>query len=124
MTDPSARSRKQRRRVEVAHLNQKRVRGQQDRFANEYGKAQTTQQRFAVTAGALRAAAAPGRHQVDQAAVDRELDRLTNLMRNVLTQLHETQYAHATKVIRTDERRIERNERRLGSDGRTQPESA
>lgn len=120
MTTPSPRSRKQRRRVDVAHLNQKRVSGQRVRFATAYGKAQTAQERFAVTSGALRAAAAPGRHQPDPDSVARLLDRLTDLMKHELTALHDAQYTSAAKTLRADERRSERNERRLASDARTQ----
>lgn len=119
MTTASPASRKQRRRVDVAHLIHKRVSGQRNRFATAYGKAQTAQERFSVTADALRAAAAPGRHQPDPDSVDRLLDRLTDLMKHELNALHDAQYASAAKTLRADERRIERNERRLASDART-----
>jgi hypothetical protein len=112
-------SKKQRRRVAVAHLIQRRVRGQRERFATEYGKAQTAHERFYVVTNALRAATAKGRHLQDPDNADRLLDQLTDAMVHVLAELHDTQYSKAAKTLRADQQRIERNERRLDCDGRT-----
>ncbi|WP_431879169.1 hypothetical protein [Amycolatopsis sacchari] len=110
---------KQRRRVRVALATLRRVRSQRDRFATEYGKAVTAQQRFAAASNALRAAAADGPHQPDPVEVARRLDRITDAMTTLLTELHEAQQDQADKTIRADQRRIERNERRRGCDGRS-----
>jgi hypothetical protein len=123
VTTPNPGSRAQRRRVTVAQLIQRRIRGQRERFATEYGTAHNAQQRFTATANALRAAAADGRHQPDPDTVSRRLDQLTDAMIHVLTELHDTQYAYAAKTLRADQRRIERNERR-STDGRAQPHPA
>ncbi|RSN06003.1 hypothetical protein DMC63_37995 [Streptomyces sp. WAC 05977] len=113
---------KQRRRVRVALATLRRVRGQRERFATEYGKATTAQERFAAASTALRAAAADGAHQPDPDAVARRLDRITDAITTLLTELHEIQENQATKTLRADERRVERNERR--SRDRTHPHPA
>lgn len=111
---------KQRRCVRVALAILRRVRAQRERFASDYGKAATAQERFAATSTALRAAAAEGPHQPDPEAVTRRLDRITDAMTSLLAELHEAQQDKAEKTIRADQRRIQRNERRRGSDGRSQ----
>jgi hypothetical protein len=119
----SPRKQRQRRRVQVAHSTLRRVRGQRERFATAYGKATTAQERLSAAADALRAAAADGAHQPDPDAVARRLDRITDAMTGLLTELHEQQEQHATKTIRADQRRIERNERRRRN-GRSHPQPA
>jgi hypothetical protein len=115
---------KQRRRVRVALATLRRVGDQRQRFATEYGKATSALERFAAVSRALRAAAARGAHQPDPQAVDRRLDQITDAMTRALAELLEAQQDHATKTIRADQRRIERNERRRGCAGRsrTDPE--
>lgn len=110
---------KQRRRVRVALATLRRVRGQRERFATEYGKAVTAQERFAAAANALRAAAADGAHQPDPDEVARRLNRITDSITTLLSELHEAQQDQADKTLRADQRRIERNERRRGCDGRS-----
>lgn len=107
-----------RRRVRVAESTVQRVRHQRERFATDYGKATTAQERFAAASNALRGAAAPGAHQVADPGLAARLDRLTDLMTSLLTELHEAQAAAAAKTIRDDQKRIERNERRR-CDGRS-----
>lgn len=110
---------KQRRRVRVALATLRRVRYQRDRFATEYGAATTAQQRFAASVNTLRAAAADGSHQPDPDEAARRLDRITELITALIIELHEIQEDQAEHTIRADQRRIERNERRRGHDGRS-----
>jgi hypothetical protein len=110
---------RERRRVRVAHATLARVEEQRERFASDYGGATTAQQRFNAVAFALRSAAATGRHQPDPEQLAGRLDALTDQMKALLDELFEAQQATADKTIRTDQRRIARNERRRGCDGRT-----
>ena len=118
-----------RRRVRVALAVLRRVQTQRDRYATAYGQATTAQQRFAATANALRAAAASGSHQHQPDEVARRLDRVTDQMARLLSELLDAQQAKANRTLRADRRRIERNERRRierdrHSRIRQQPESA
>lgn len=110
---------RQRRRVRVALATLRRVRYQRERFATEYGAATTAQGRFAAAANTLRAAAADGSHQPDPDEAARGLSRITELITALIIELHERQEDQANHTIRADERRIERNERRRGHDGRS-----
>ncbi|RJQ74227.1 hypothetical protein D5S17_23455 [Pseudonocardiaceae bacterium YIM PH 21723] len=92
--------------------------GQRQRFLTEYGKATEERQRLAAITNALRAAAAPGRHQPDQDLVDKKLQQINVMALAALNELHEIQEAAANKTLRADQLRIRRNERRRGCDGR------
>lgn len=101
-----------RRRVTVATAVLRRVQVQARRFAVDYAQATTPQQRFATAVSALRAAAAPGRHQVNTDDVAYRLNHLTTEIVTLLEHLHAQQQAAAHTVIRAEQRRVERNERR------------
>lgn len=101
-----------RRRVRAARATDARVALERDRFTTAYAAATTSQQRFNQAATALRAAAAPGRHQPDPAAVTRRLDQITAQITALVEELHIAQRQHAENTIRADERRIARAERR------------
>jgi hypothetical protein len=105
---------KPRRKVTAAKTTLERVRIQRENFDTEYGKATTAQARFAAASNALRAAAAAGRHQPHSEEVGRRLDVLTERMKQLLDALHQEQESKGEKVIRADQRRIARNERRRG----------
>jgi hypothetical protein len=107
-----SRGSKKRLRRLAAEATLRRVAGQREEFTNQYAQATTSQERFGVVADELRAAAADGRHQADPDETKRRLDQITTLMRNFLMDLYDAQEANADKVIRRDDRRIARNERR------------
>lgn len=101
-----------RRRVRVARSTLVRVDRQRERHAVEYSRSTTPVQRLAAVVLALRSAAAPGRHQPDQPAVDRRVDDLAAYAHELLEELWAAQQAAAEKTIRDDERRIARADRR------------
>lgn len=100
-----------RRRVRIAHALLRRVQAQRDWFATAYAAAGTAQARFNAAAAALRSAASERIHR-DNPAVATRLDEITTQITALLDELHQQQEHDANRVLRTDERRQERNERR------------
>lgn len=100
-----------RRRVRAAHARLARIQAQRERFATRYGVARDAQQRFTAAATSLREAAT-AKHQADPAEVARRLEAITEAMRQLVAELHDSQQHQAQTTIRRDARRIARNERR------------
>ena len=101
-----------RHRDRVAAAVLRRVAAQRATLNARYGHATTTGERFAVAADALRAAAAPGPHQPDQAATDRELAALVDQLLAAVARLHTNQETAARRVIEGRSRRVRSAESR------------
>lgn len=94
-----------RRRARVATATLRRVQQQRGRFASDYAAADTASRRFAAATHAVRAAAADATGH-DTA---RRLDELTAQIAGLLHELHEQSERAATKTLRAEQRRTERN---------------
>ncbi len=88
-----------RRRDRVAAAVLRRVEAQRAALVTRYGAASTPAQRFVALADALRAAAAPGPHQADQVAVDRQLTELVSTLSAALDRIHENQRTAARTTL-------------------------
>lgn len=88
-----------RHRDRVAAAVLRRVASQRTTLAARYGRATTPADRFAAVADALRAAAAPGPHQVDQEAVDRRVTGLVEQLLAAVTAIHTDQETAAQRVL-------------------------
>lgn len=84
-----------------------RVRVQERQLADALGRATDAGARLGAVVAVLRAAAAPGRHQPNQAAADAAVERVADVARDALVQLLGVQEAAAQKVLATEERRRE-----------------
>lgn len=89
------------------------MQAQRDWFASAYATAGTAQARFNTAADGLRSAASERIHR-DTPAVATRLDEITSQITDLLDELHQQQENAANQVLRTDERRQDRNERRRG----------
>lgn len=110
-------SESRRRRVRVAEQRIRRVTSQKSTLAERYAATTTALDRFVVLTNALRAAAAPGGHQVEDS--DTALDRINALLTTELDRLHDSQLTAAQRVVDREAARKKRKEAR--SDDNTRP---
>lgn len=103
-----------RRRVRVATATVRRVQHQQQQFAEQYADTTTPIERFVVLVRALRAALAPGAHQVDD--TDSVLERINALLAGELNRLHANQRTAAQHVLDRETARQQRKEGGNGND--------
>ncbi|MBP2371350.1 hypothetical protein [Pseudonocardia parietis] len=110
-----------RRRVRRAQAVLRRVSHQRKAFATDYGRARSPTDRLAVAAAAIRAALArapePEDDTADPDTTSGRIDRIAADLAGLLDELHADQERAATSTIRTDERRIARNQRRRHGSG-------
>lgn len=103
-----------RRRVRVATATVRRVKHQQAHFAEQYADTTTAIERFVVLVRALRAALAPGAHQVDD--TESALERINALLAGELDRLHTNQLTAAQHVLDRETARQHRKEGGNGND--------